>query len=70
MDTNTHDVETVTVTESNHGHFKIIYVKIVATVPRWCRETFTHVKHEVKHKHAFFTDDLDLKVEFQEAEEE
>jgi len=70
MDTNTHDVKTVTVAERNHGDFKVIKVKIVATVPRWCNTTLTHVKEEVKHEHVFFTNDLDLKVEFQETEEE
>ena len=70
MHTNTHDVKTVTVTERNHGHFKVIKVKIVSTVPRWCEDSLKHVKHEVDHEHAFFTDDLNLKVEFQEAEEE
>lgn len=70
MDTSTHDVKTVTVTEREHGHFKIIRVTIVATVPRWCEHTFETVRQEVKHEHTFFTNDLDLKVEFPAAEEE
>jgi len=70
METNTHDVKTVTVTERNHGDFKVIEVKIVQTVLCWCKTTLTHVRQEVKHDHAFFTKDLDLKVEFQETEEE
>lgn len=70
MNTQVHDVKAVVVSERMHNHFKIIKVKIVATVPRWCKETFTHVKQEVQHEHAFFTDNLDLKVEYQAAEEE
>tara|TARA_R100000234_G_scaffold96004_2_gene64292 strand:+ start:288 stop:497 length:210 start_codon:yes stop_codon:yes gene_type:complete len=69
MDTNTHDVKAVTVTEREHGHFKIIRVLVVATVPRWCEHTLQTVKQELKHEHTFFTNDLDLKVEFQESEE-
>lgn len=68
METNTHKVKKITVTENNFGHFKTINVNVVSTVPRYCLTTYRHVREEVETSHTFFTENLDLKVEVEALE--
>lgn len=68
METTTHEVQSVTVTEVSHGDWKTIKIKIVQKVPMWCSKEITYKREPVEHTHTLFTDNLDLTVEFQETE--
>ena len=68
-DVSTHNVQSVTVTEVKYDDWKTMTLTIVATVVVWCDKTNTHRREPVKYTHTLFTNELDLKFEFQESEE-
>jgi len=70
MNTTTHDVKSVTVSEHTHSHFKTIRITVVEEVLVYDEVKRRYIRREVEHEHRFFTDNLDLKVEYEAAEEE
>ena len=71
MNTSTHDVKSMKVSEHKHARgFKTIRINIVQQVLVYDKLQRRYIRRDVEHEHTFFTDNLDLKVEYEATEEE